>query len=386
MKQVKQILSYSFFIFVMLFVSCKKDDIVQSPNNGNPPGQGTNNPNNPGNGQTIPDSVLILKVKSVIKIGEIAYDSIPASLQIKSWDSNQVVHQTMVNLVAGTNDVRVNKSHIKYELKLSKWGIDDSKTLTRQEVNTATVIELGGSKAAKKLRMEEGYLFAGGNYRPDSKSVYEYNSNGTINRIDYYQKRPQHSDLKMYFQDMFIYSGKKVQKINRLDENGTKVGVTEFTYNAGGSVVNIHQKSYDQETGAVVEYTPGLSNGNIEIDYLYSNGNTMVYKMIFRGGNKVEDIATSSRGGSEGGTYHYDTNINPFAHMNMPNIFLSNLSKNNLINQQKYYAGSIPSGVPYRYEYQYEADGYPKELVRSFKSYLTNEELYKIKTIYTYLD
>ena len=105
--------------------------------------------------------------------------------------------------------------------------------------------------------------------------------------------------------------------------------------------------------------------------------------MKIKGGNKFEDSATSLNGG-ESGTYQYDFNINPYAHMNIPNIYLSNLSKNNLVAQEKSYSGAIPSSEPYKFEYQYSEDGYPTELVKNFKNYLTGEHLFKIKTIYTY--
>jgi hypothetical protein len=101
------------------------------------------------------------------------------------------------------------------------------------------------------------------------------------------------------------------------------------------------------------------------------------------GGNRTEDSA-SSPGGGESGLYQYDFNINPLAHMNIPNIFLSNLTKNNLVNQKKTYSGSIPSAEPYKFEYSYDDEGYPKELIRSFKNYLNGEHLFKIKTVYTY--
>jgi hypothetical protein len=120
------------------------------------------------------------------------------------------------------------------------------------------------------------------------------------------------------------------------------------------------------------------------IDYLFSNGHAMEYKMKIRGGNKVEDAAITSTGGTEGGTYSYDFNINPFAHMNMPNIYLSNLSRNNLVSQQKGFGGNIPSGVPYKWTYQYDTEGYPVEVVRSYKSHVTGEHLYTTKTVYTY--
>ena len=65
--------------------------------------------------------------------------------------------------------------------------------------------------------------------------------------------------------------------------------------------------------------------------------------------------------------------------------FPPNLSKNNLIEQQKNYSGNIPSAEPYKFEYTYDADGYPVELVKHFKNYRTGEHLFKIKIVYTYM-
>ena len=106
--------------------------------------------------------------------------------------------------------------------------------------------------------------------------------------------------------------------------------------------------------------------------------------MKIKRGNKVEDAATTSLNKSESGVYGYDFNINPFAHMNMPNLFLSNISKNNMVSHQKSYLGSIPSAEPYKFEYTYDAEGYPTELIKSYKSYTTGEHLYETKTVYTY--
>lgn len=373
MKHMKFFLT-SLLAVALLFSACKKEDAgsgPQKPGNNNPP------PNKP-------DTGYIVKVKAVIGIGDIVYDSLPASLQIISWDSNNVVHQKQIELAAGANSIALSKAHVKYQLKLSKWGIADEMTFTRGQIPEGTTIGLGGTRAAKKLSLEESFLFAAGAYQPDSKSIYTYNTNGTLKQVDYYQKKPQHSDLKLYHSDVFVYTGNRVRRINRLDEHGTTVGRTEFSYSAEGKITNIYRNSYGQETGAAVEYNYGTGYAFISFSYLFDNGNTMTYKMKIKGGNKVEDAARSSTGGSEGGTYGYDFNINPFAHMNIPNLYLSNLSRNNLNSQQKYYSGSIPSAEPYGFDYTYDAEGYPKEVVKSYKSYRTGEHLYKIKTVYSY--
>ena len=312
------------------------------------------------------------------------YDSIPASLQIISWDNNNVMHLRQINLAAGTNEVSLPKAHTKYQLKLSKWGISDEMSFTKSQVPEGTLIDLGGSKASKKIQLEEDFLLAAGSYRLDNKTVYTYNVKGGIQRIDYYEKRLQYSDLKRYQSDVFVYSGNRVIKINRLDEFDSQTAVTDFTYNAQGKVTNMHEKSYDQETGAAVEYSYAGATTDIEIFYQFHNGNSMVYFMKIKRGNKVDDAATTSLNKTESGVYGYDFNINPFAHMNMPNLFLSNISKNNMLSQQKSYLGNIPSAEPYKFEYSYDTEGYPTELIRSYKSYTTGEHLYDTKTVYTY--
>ena len=366
------ILRYAVLILAVMISACKKEDIAHDPH---PGGNGSNQN---------PDSTYKVKVKAAITIGDILYDSIPANLQIISWDSNNVIHERQILLAAGSNEVSLPKAHRKYQLKLSKWGISDEMSFTKTQIAEGTYISLGGSKAAKKLRLEEGFLFAAGSYRPDRKTIYTYNTNGGIQRIDYYEKRPQHSDLKRYQSDVFVYSGNRVIKINRLNESDSQTGFTAFTYTPQGKVTNIHQKSYDQETGAAVEYTYAGATTDIEISYLFNNGNSMVYFMKIKRGNKVEDAATTSLNKSESGVYGYDFNINPFAHMNMPNLFLSNISKNNMVSHQKSYLGSIPSAEPYKFEYTYDAEGYPTELIKSYKSYTTGEHLYETKTVYTY--
>ena len=374
-------------ITMMIFTACSKDGLTGRPANpGNPgpnnPGPNNPDPNNPGNHN--PDSIYVIKVKAAITIGGILYDSIPASIQVTSWDSSNNAYQRQINLAAGANTLTLIKAHSRYRLKLSKWGITDEMAFTKSEIQEGTTISLGGSKTAKKLRLEEGFLFAAGAYQRDNKTIYSYNANGTLRQIDYYQKKPQQSELKRYHYDQFVYNGSTIDKINRFDENGTNVGATEFTSNAQGKIVNMHQHSYGNDTYASVDYRSEAGASSIIIDYLYNNGHAMEYKMKFKGGNKVEDQAMSSTGGSEGGTYGYDYSINPFAHMNMPDIYLSNLSKNNMISQQKGYSGSIPSGIPYKFDYTYDAEGYPTELTRYFKSYVTGQDLYKTKTIYTY--
>ncbi|HLO79671.1 MAG TPA: hypothetical protein VK166_01860 [Chitinophagaceae bacterium] len=331
------------------------------------------------------DSYVKVKLQAIVTVGDINYDSIPAAFKITSWNAAGEKFEKDTLLSAGAKEVYLPSTHVRFRFQVNKWGVTDEMTLNRDQISEGTTYTIGGSKAAKKLKLEETFALISGIYKPDSKSIYSYNANGTLSKVEYYQKLPQYEDLQLVFKDLYFYDGYKVDKIDRFEGDGDKVGFTEFSYNAQGTkVTNIRQKSYDQETGAAIEYSYPPGQAQITIDYLYNNGNSMEYKFKIQGGNKVEDVAVSSRGGGESGKYKYDFNINPYAHMNMPTLYLSNLSRNNLIGQEKYYSGSIPTMEPSLFEYSYDNEGYPMQLIKSYKGYRSGDILLKTKTIYSY--
>jgi hypothetical protein len=146
----------------------------------------------------------------------------------------------------------------------------------------------------------------------------------------------------------------------------------------------MYNKSYDQETGAAVEYNQLEVYQNIKADYLFSNGNSMTYTIKYLDGNKISDQAISSTGGGESGIYEYDENINPRHQLGYADLYFTNSSKNNLKNEQKSYGGAIPQVVPYKFEYTYNADGYPSEVFISYKGFTSQQHLYRTKKVFRY--
>ena len=378
MKKFLHMLTGILFLTAAM-LSCSKDSsVVDGPGNEPQP-----IPGNGGGGQ-VPDSVYLVKVKAVLGIGSLIYDSVPARLKITSWDSAGMKNEKQVELTAGINEIRLPKSHARYQLELSKWGISEQFQFTKNEIHEGSVITLGGTKNAKKLRREETYIFASGSYQPNGTVDYNYQANGSLQSVVFFRKKPQQQDLQLFMTDHYVYLNDRVTRIDRKDENNLDIGFTSFGYDAQGRIVQMRQTSYDQQTDARLEYKYPAGFAQIKFFYQYNNGNSMEYTVKVKGGNVVEDMARSSTGGGEGGSYDYDFGVNPYAHMNMPNIFLSNISKNNLVSQDKGYSGSIPSGVPYKYEYTYDEDGYPVQLLTSYKSYVTGEHLYVIKKHFIY--
>ena len=364
----------------IFFGSCKKD----APEPVKPTNPGTGTPQRPSDPGTPDNTMFLLRVKAAITVGNVLYDSIPATITVRSWDVNNVVHERQVQLNAGMNNLVLPQAHTRFQFTMSKWGLASEVTILRSEIDENTIVVLGGTKAGRKLKAVETFRQVSGVFQPDSKTAYTYRADGSLERMDYFQKLPQYQDLQFIRYAIHNYENSMVKEILNYNAEGQSTGFTLFERDINGRIVNMHNKSYDQETYAYVQYGALVLTPSVDIDYLFSNGNAMEYKMKFNGGNKVEESALSSTGGGEGGTFSYDFNINPYALMNIPDLYLRNLSKNNLVGQQKTYSGSIPSAVPYHYEYVYDAEGYPVELQTSFKTYSTGVHLYTIKTVFTY--
>jgi hypothetical protein len=334
-------------------------------------------------GQEDANPYMKIKIKAVMKIGNVVYDSIPAALTITTWNDKGEMTTNYGSLAAGMNEIQVLKSGTKFKFTVSKWGTSDEMTLEKKELDLSTVYILGGSKAAKKIKSERTYKQVNGQDIPDTKTDYFYDHLGNLLKIDYWKKK---EDKTTYFAmaDRFEYNGDKLLRIKRVEPSTNVIlSETSFTYNAQGKVVIIGQNENGVVTTGVVEYFPSLQER--KIDYSYSNKNiTMQYVVKFDKGNILTSAAVTSNHSSELGRYDYDSNINPYIHMNWPDLFLSNSSKNNLAFQYKEYANSFPLTEPYSLVYKYDAEGYPTEVIKNYRSGQTGNFLYSTKTVFIY--
>lgn len=383
MKPAIKTLTVLALALATLFTACEKGDYIpEKPSTPNGPSlPGTPLP------QPAADSVVLF-LKMSIRVGEVIYDSIPFAAEITSVSGGGPANVKRLDLPAGTNRVVLYGTHDRYQVKVRQWGITDEIALTKQQLATMGTMVLGGSKAAKRLQMEESYVFTeAAGYLPQGKTEYRYDGSGRLIRAIFYQKYPQHADLKLTLVDKFIYAGGKLDRIERFDASRDTTTVpasfTAFTYNGQGRIASMYNNQTN-ETAARVSY--GIENryATTTINYYYDNNTSLTYTMKFRGGNKVSDEGRSSLGHFESGSYTYDFNINPYVHMSWPDLYLSHESKNNVVAQQKSYSGAYPSGDPYKFQYQYDGEGYPTEKITTYKSVFTGADLYRTKTVYTY--
>lgn len=334
------------------------------------------------NGQSDASPFLKIKIKAIMQIGSVTYDHIPASLRITTWNDKGEMTTTYGSLNAGVNEVQVLKSAAKFEFLVSKWGTNEAITIERQDIDENTIYILGGSKEAKKLSSERVYKIVDGRDVADTKTDYFYDHTGKLIKIDYWTKKPDNSN---YFSmaDWFIYDADRLVKIKRINvSDNSTLKETLFTYNAQGKMTNMVEKANGFETAGAITYLPAQQK--IGIHYNLASGHTLNYNMDFDKGNVIFSTAANSNSSFEQGRYSYDTNINPYHHMNWPTLFMEHSSKNNVTSQQKQFNGSYPTVTPYSFMYKYDADGYPVEVIKNYMSYPSGNFAFSTKTVFVY--
>jgi hypothetical protein len=341
-------------------------------------------------GENNPPRDLKIFVRPLIKIGDIVYDSIPVTLVLRTWDKNEnMVYKSSV-LPAGTQEITLSSTGERYQLSISKWGTYDQITLLKSEVLENTVYSIGGSAIARKLKSLYTYKITNGNSVPETKWDYEYGYNGRIEQILKYGKR---ADLSNYLagKEVFEYQGDKINRVLKYLESNQPETNTMFNYNVQGKITTMEEFHGLQRTTAAVHYTtlPGSTgishNHRIEINYDHLQfGYTSYYNMTIQGGMNIMDHHTTSHGNSIQGSYYFDFNINPFAHLNIPDFSFSNYSRHNKTAETKIFNNVYPQVEPYSFIYTYNSEGYPTELLTKYRSYDTKVDLYTIKTVFTY--
>ena len=336
-----------------------------------------------------PQDIFIF-VHPIIKVGDIVYDSIPVTLKLRSFDINNIETFKSFALHPGPHQVQLPSNGVKYELTVDKWGAHAQITLMRNQVQQNNMYKIEGSIGAKKLQYVYTYKIINGVSTPETKAEYQYFSDGRVNQILHYAK---HADLTTYLasKEEFEYQNNRVSKVKVTDEGNSQISVTDFRYNSLGKVSWMEELKGTIKTTANVSYmdndggTDISKDHQVNIAYTYSDHYyTMNFNKIVHGGVVISDVAATSHGNLETGLYGYEFGINPYIMLGVPDLNFSNYSKHNVLEQWKTYVNAFPIVYPYSFNYTYNSNGYPTELLTKYKTYLTQAEAYTIRTVYTY--
>lgn len=377
MKQKSIQVISTVLLLISLLISCTKKDIPVPVNPGpvnNPPQQGGG-----GNDQT---ENMNIKVQAVIKIGDIIYDNIPATFTLTSYDSNMQAHILSVRLKPGVNDITVPSNHIRYRLFVKQWNHTDEMTLERSHLDEHTIYTLGGSREAKKLKYELSAVLVNGGYRPESKTEYQYNAQGKLVKVLLFKKRTNGEIFVSATEDL-TYENEKVTVMRRKDEVGNETSKIVISYDQQGKIKSLKQVRAGEESIGTVSHKIISVGVETYLKYVHNNG-TSEYYILSDKGNQTKRSFVSANGISEWSDYGYDTNINPYIHLNRPDMQLLHNSKNNVSwTGKEYYSGNLTLD-PVNYNYTYDSEGYPISLVKEFRSAQTGSILNITKTTYHY--
>lgn len=246
------------------------------------------------------------------------------------------------------------------------------------------------NKAAKKITEILTYQLVNGSYQPETRSLYRYNANGSLNEIQLYRKKADQSNY-LAGVEKYAYEGNKLERVTRYNEANALVETTSFSYSADGKITRMINSTGNQRTEASVQYTTlggstGISgNYLISIHYQYSFvPYSMTYNLSMQGGVIKQSTKSTSHGNNETAHLQYDCSINPLAHLPVRDIYFSNYSKHNRVAQQTMYTGAYPSSEPYSYNYTYNSEGYPLKLITKYRTYLSGQHAFTIKTVFKY--
>lgn len=330
------------------------------------------------------EEVMQVRATLSIRVGEVWYDSLPGNLTVKATSITGKEWLREIPLHKGMNHVRIPANYHSYRFSMNQWDVQVQKDLAGSEVQANMLVELKGDRIPKLLKEQQTFIENAGGLIPDTRIEYNYDQAGRLREIKSYQRSTQVSGLHLNDVYKFRYLNKALDSILRSDAGGQATGYSAFEY-TGNRISSIANQSYDQFMGGVYTYAVNNNNEQISADYVFHNGHSMNYIMHFENGNKVSDQAISSTGAAESGVYEYDDYINPFHQLGWPDLFLSNSSKNNRTGEQKNYSGAIPQSVPYKYEYTYDADGYPSFVYISYKGFSSQQHILRIKKVFIYL-
>ena len=106
----------------------------------------------------------------------------------------------------------------------------------------------------------------------------------------------------------------------------------------------------------------------IHAAYTFSNGTSFEYEFNYVYKNISKDKTTRFGQLCSTGTYTYDKNINPLAHLGYMDFGFRNYSINNKIAENVNYVGcSFPAYIPEATEYKYDGEGFPLEQKTRYK-------------------
>ncbi|MGE6219296.1 hypothetical protein ACQKCH_05675 [Nubsella zeaxanthinifaciens] len=329
-----------------------------------------------------------VEIRPLFRVGEVVYDSIPASLRITTYGLNGTQAISTQVLPAGGKTITLSKNVSKYKIMVSKWGLSDEMEIPANEMKDMSLSIGGANLKPKKLKSESVYRYINGQWVADTRKEYEYFATGKLFRINYLSKDVNGNKV-LDASEEFEYQNNRVSEIYFTSTSGDRTQY--FSYLADGKIDKMREVNNEGTINATVSYAaiPGKRGitGNYQIGATYSFSYKYYQQHVFMdmyGGNAENYSNTTTHGNAKLSLISYDFNINPHAHLGVPNFWLNNVSKHNKLSDISNYSIIIPNVEAYAFSYTYDVDGFPTELFTKYRNPVTFADTHVTKTVFVY--
>ncbi len=320
----------------------------------------------------------VLTVQTNVQVGHIPYNDLDLQLEALADTEQPTPWNRSFEIVNGRGIVKLPKKYTSYDLFFEVWGQRVEKTLTSSDVEGIEEVLMETSHIVKRIKKTENYIM-----EPQLKlqniTEFFYDNSDRLSSATYYHRVPATGEMEISMHDEFTYSAEnRIETIVRSNPDGEYLySRHDYYYDEQGRILKIDEPMSAGPMTAIFNYND-QSKYLESINYQFYSGQSIWFPFKIIRGNLITDIMSNGDG-------VYDKNINPFAHQGYTDIFLRNISKNNILKHEPQNAANgFPTLVKEKSDYVYDAEGYPTEIITTFNSYSTGAFAFREKKVIEY--
>ncbi|GHN00783.1 hypothetical protein WSM22_22720 [Cytophagales bacterium WSM2-2] len=331
-------------------------------------------------------TVTKLKVNVKLLVGEFLYENIDTYIVAKGFDVNNNEKWSKEFAFSGPNEniLEIVSGFHHYTISTQKWGVNDSQNLSAKQLSDdradgplpVTYVLGGKVRIVKKPVIVFEYSEGPNNTMPiHSRTEYEYNSFGKVERITFYENYSNDSTSRIPSRyQVFTYLGPngnlaKVTTYYAYSQPEYKAIEDTYEYGVDGNVLRITEANYAAAVTGIMSLSYDPTYTHATAAYRYSNGRGFDYEFNYLFKDIVSDKTTQGSELCNHADYTFDRNINPFKHLGYTSYLLFNdYSVNNRLTENPEYVGcAFPQLIPESYSYKYDNMGYPTEKITHYR-------------------
>lgn len=331
-----------------------------------------------------------IRIHPIVKIGDIVYDSIPAFIQLNSWDAQNQVSSLPMSTSGGLFELELPASAVRHQFRMVKWGQVAELLLDTADIEVGQIYQLQISANPRKLKQIFGSRWVNNAWVAETKTEFQYSANGQLQKVLHFRKTPDNTPFVAMTEEA-EYNNGKISRVIRKNEKQEQIGNSSYQYNADGRLSLIRIQQGDSITHIQLQYLTYADRydrvqiAQVGASYEY-NFSALRYQFLgeFDKGRMLKSTYASNNGNLQESLYNYDQSINPFQFIGLPDEKRFVYSVYNRKQQTTVYVNEYAESEPYQFQYSYNEFGYPTELLTSHRNPVTGQHLFNYRESFVY--